>query len=474
MVLEGDLVTPDARAKVLELPDDDEEEEEIVEDTGVVDSNTKKRFVGAVCDPEPSHRASKRLETAQRERRRSCSTPEREVRNAQRRVAVRVTRSEGRTQRILPDVPKRRQSALRIPILEPSPLSGREKKKRYGTEETLPFDQNSTPSERSARRRQQSISDLPHSDPIPSRRRSPSGPDFPIPNILDEDRVTPISPLLEDPSPGNEDTKADVDDDVGGSDEDTEVQFEFDSAEKLLAGRVYRHRQDICLSRQAVPDEGLDQLLDSLQRDPFRRSLDLSDNKLTRLPLEAIARNFPWLASLRCEKNALRSIDDQLIKLTYLRTLILSHNEIVEVTETIFELPFLSVLCLNDNLLEALPSEIGRAKNLRVLDLRHNRLSILPVQIARLEQLRILDVSHNLLEELPIGLETQKGLQWVKVDENPVTEKLVSSSKVKKNRPPACEVVRLSARKDYKDFDGTVLLESLEDDEDPFDFDKEI
>ncbi len=91
-----------------------------------------------------------------------------------------------------------------------------------------------------------------------------------------------------------------------------------------------------------------------------------------------------WLAGeliLRCERQGLTQLPQQLWYKATVRQLILSGNA-----------------------LTSIPSDIGALKELRLLRLEHNLLEQLPEEVACLEHLETLELQHNQLQAVPAGL----------------------------------------------------------------------
>ena len=120
---------------------------------------------------------------------------------------------------------------------------------------------------------------------------------------------------------------------------------------------------------------------------PLLKSLDLSNNKFTSIPLE-------------------------LGQLTQLRLLNVSHNNISALTEeqivrVFHQLHRLEHLDLNHNRIQVLPAfffgqpESPPLQSLKLLYLAHNNIQAVPETISNLKELVVLDLSHNALTSVP-------------------------------------------------------------------------
>ena len=137
-------------------------------------------------------------------------------------------------------------------------------------------------------------------------------------------------------------------------------------------------------------------LLDEVQ------AVDLSCNKLTKIPTECLA--YYLMERLILSGNILTSIPKSIMVLRSLVFLDLSRNQLKHLPIPILQLPFLEILLLSNNHLEEIPEEINLMKNLIELDVACNKIRHLPSQIGDVISLRSLNLRRNYLEKIPIEI----------------------------------------------------------------------
>ncbi|KAI9207562.1 uncharacterized protein BJ171DRAFT_493023 [Polychytrium aggregatum] len=163
--------------------------------------------------------------------------------------------------------------------------------------------------------------------------------------------------------------------------------------------------------------------LSSLSGIPFRRSLRISDlrlsgNFLDSVPSETL-EELPQLQKLNLSKNTLTSLPSTLGLLIHLKELNLSQNQLTYLPEEIGCLTKLEVLNVSNNCLSSLPQSLGCLESLQSLDLAASRSvplqgrrgssnahvsSWIPDSLGALRSLRHLDLSSNRLGHLPTAL----------------------------------------------------------------------
>lgn len=168
--------------------------------------------------------------------------------------------------------------------------------------------------------------------------------------------------------------------------------------------------------------------------------LDLSCG-LTEFPREIFALA-DSLEVLNLSGNALRSLPDDLYRLTRLRVIFCSDNLFTELPlclgqcaaltmvgfkanhiETVpgASLPILlQWLILTDNCIRELPSELGERPHLQKLMLSGNRLKRLPETLRQCHRLELIRVAANRLTVLPNWLLTLPSLSWLAYAGNPL------------------------------------------------------
>lgn len=133
--------------------------------------------------------------------------------------------------------------------------------------------------------------------------------------------------------------------------------------------------------------------------------LNVFFNKLEYLPAK-FCGFLLRLKNLNLGFNKLRSLPEDIGKLSELTHLDAHFNRIQKVPDSIGELTKLEFLDLSENFadLVKLPSSLGNLFHLRVLKLQNNQISELPVEIGRLSQLDELALEGNPWTEPPYVL----------------------------------------------------------------------
>lgn len=101
------------------------------------------------------------------------------------------------------------------------------------------------------------------------------------------------------------------------------------------------------------------------------------------------------LQQLQLSGNKLKSIPDQIFKLTNLKNLWINNNEIDEINPNISQLKSLHTLDISMNNIKEIPTSIKLLTQIYELSLSRNKLSTLPNVFKHLQKLRSLDLSFN-------------------------------------------------------------------------------
>lgn len=171
---------------------------------------------------------------------------------------------------------------------------------------------------------------------------------------------------------------------------------------------------------------------------------------ITRLDLSCGLTEFPReifeladsLEILNLTGNALRSLPDDLHRLSHLRVLFCSDNAFTELPACLGQCAQLSMigfkanrishvpaaalppqlrwLILTDNCISQLPNELGERPLLQKLMLAGNQLAHLPQSLANCHNLELIRIAANRLTQLPQWLLTLPSLTWLAYAGNPV------------------------------------------------------
>lgn len=106
-----------------------------------------------------------------------------------------------------------------------------------------------------------------------------------------------------------------------------------------------------------------------------------------------------WLAGeliIRCERQCLATLPQQLFLKTTVRKLVLTGNQLDSLPVELFQqLRELRELRVGYNRITYLPEEVQQLQPLEVLDLQHNQLKLVPASLYRCVHLKLLNLSGN-------------------------------------------------------------------------------
>jgi len=148
--------------------------------------------------------------------------------------------------------------------------------------------------------------------------------------------------------------------------------------------------------------------------------LDLSNNCISEFHPRLKFRRMRHLRRLNLDNNVLSDITS-ITKLKTLRELRANNNLLGSITPDISKLSKLRLLYLDNNQLISLPDSIGRLKSLCVLRLNNNNIESLPAAICSLHQLQVLELRANLLSSLPENIKELENLSKLDVSNNKLT-----------------------------------------------------
>lgn len=156
----------------------------------------------------------------------------------------------------------------------------------------------------------------------------------------------------------------------------------------------------------------------SLSLDSLDLSLSPTDQreKLGIFPEEIL--KLSRISKLNLSHNRLHTFPDSINGFKKLTHLDLSYNELTTLPDSISRIHSLVDLNLSGNHLSALPDSIHELQNLRFLDLSFNQFSIFPDSIVQLRKLIGLNLNHNRLSVLPNSIAQLQDLINLRINGN--------------------------------------------------------
>ncbi|CAG8447969.1 2186_t:CDS:2 [Scutellospora calospora] len=148
--------------------------------------------------------------------------------------------------------------------------------------------------------------------------------------------------------------------------------------------------------------------------------LDLSNNCISEFNPRLKFKRLKNLRRLNLDNNMLSDIVS-ICKLKKLRELRANNNLLVSLTTDISKLSKLRLLYLDNNQLTSLPDSISKLKSLCVLRLNNNNIESLPSAICSLRHLQVLELRANLLTQLPENIKELENLAKLDVSNNRLT-----------------------------------------------------
>ncbi|CAI2161792.1 6324_t:CDS:2 [Funneliformis geosporum] len=148
--------------------------------------------------------------------------------------------------------------------------------------------------------------------------------------------------------------------------------------------------------------------------------LDLSNNCISEFHPRLKFRRMKNLRRLNLDNNVLSDVTS-ITKLKTLRELRANNNLLGSISTDISKLAKLRLLYLDSNQLTSLPDSIGRLKSLCVLRLNNNNVEGLPAAICSLHQLQVLELRSNLLSSLPENIKELENLAKLDISNNKLT-----------------------------------------------------
>jgi Leucine-rich repeat (LRR) protein len=148
---------------------------------------------------------------------------------------------------------------------------------------------------------------------------------------------------------------------------------------------------------------------------PLLRSLDLSQNKISQLPL--FFGQFEILKQLHLNGNTLTSLPDELGNLKKLEVLVLSNNLLKELPETLVGCTNLTTFKVDGNQLTLFPTCICLLPRLDIVDMSMNQIEFLPDEVGQINASEI-NVNNNRLSSLNPAIATARNLKVLRLQSN--------------------------------------------------------
>ncbi|XP_046398951.1 leucine-rich repeat-containing protein 57 [Ischnura elegans] len=178
----------------------------------------------------------------------------------------------------------------------------------------------------------------------------------------------------------------------------------YETASKTGVLRISQKR----LTEFPAPLKQLEQVL---------RTLDLTDNRFSNLPVEI--KNFKNLKHLTLDKNVLRTLPDSIGELTKLETLSVRDNDLVRLPQNLSLLKNLKEAHFSGNKLQDFPLVLCGLRHLDMLDLSRNSITKVPDDPV-LSTLHVveLNLNQNQISELSEHLANCPRLRTLRLEEN--------------------------------------------------------
>ena len=185
--------------------------------------------------------------------------------------------------------------------------------------------------------------------------------------------------------------------------------------------------------------------------------LDLSGNSLKSLPddLHRLTR----LRVLFCSNNAFTELPACMGRCAALEMVGFKANRIAHVPAASLP-PLLRWLILTDNEIEELPDELGRRSHLQKLMLAGNRLQALPDTLAGCERLELLRIAANRFEALPDWIASLPRLAWLAFGGNPMSA-ATEASALSAQGFPAIDATHIALQKKLGEGASGVIYRAL-------------
>ncbi|XP_064463717.1 leucine-rich repeat-containing protein 58-like [Ornithodoros turicata] len=174
-----------------------------------------------------------------------------------------------------------------------------------------------------------------------------------------------------------------------------------------------------------LSNNSLRSLSDDILRISGLKVLLMRGNLLTGDSLPKDMSALSSLEVLNISGNQFVTLPSQVLDLLSLRGLYVGGNLLEDVPKDIGRLAKLETLYLGGNAIQELPAEVGKLQNLQSLVLSKNKLVTLPSSLACLRKLRSLAIHDNLLTTLPPSIIRLENLYELSLRGNPLVVRFV-------------------------------------------------
>jgi len=141
---------------------------------------------------------------------------------------------------------------------------------------------------------------------------------------------------------------------------------------------------------------------------------------------------FSKIKSLSSYSNGVKTLPEELFKLTTLERLDLYNNQIETIPPSIGSLKNLKNLQLNNNKIKNVPEELFTLSNLEKLNLSNNKLEAIPTSVGALSNLEELILSYNKIKTIPDELCKLPNLKHLRLENNEIGTLPPSINEIKK------------------------------------------
>jgi leucine-rich repeat protein SHOC2 len=156
------------------------------------------------------------------------------------------------------------------------------------------------------------------------------------------------------------------------------------------------------------------------------KSLDLSNQSLTKLPVEIVKLTNLEEIDLGSNPNLdLAQAFDILKQISSLKIIWLKDGKINAIPNNLSQIKSLEVLYLDNNELNDIPEPIRKLNSLKILSLFNNKIKTVKFKKGDLPNLIAIDLCYNQFEIFPVGLSVLHSLQRIIIWDNSIVRQSI-------------------------------------------------